>query len=94
MTKKNGNIWKIVGILIGVGLAVAGWVWNAAVLSSDVKVNCRDIATMSPEVQKNSEHRIEDEIDTPWIKKDIQEINLRISRMEVMQERILEEVRK
>jgi len=71
MTKKNGNIYKITGIIIGIGLAVAGWIWNAAVLSSDVKINCRDIAAISAVEEVQDKNIDENEDAIIGIKKDL-----------------------
>ena len=85
--KSNGIIWKIVGILITLGVLAVGVIYGYANLGHEVAENCKDIAVIAPEVQKNTEHRLKDEVDTRYIKE-------KISNIETVQRQILEEVRK
>lgn len=87
MTRRNGTIWKVIGTVITLALIAAGIVAAYTEMGHQVKDNCEDIEAMQPEVQKNSEHRITDEVDTKYIKEKIEDI-------QATQEKILEEVRK
>lgn len=66
--------------LIGLLILAAGVVGSYAVLGHIV-------TKMEPEVRKNTEHRIQDEVDTKYIKE-------KISNIETVQRQILTEVRK
>lgn len=98
MTKSkesNGNKLKTVLLpILTVATIFATIVAGYTTLGHQTTDNKEDISALTPEVHLNSEHRIEDEIDTPWLKRDVAEIKLRISRMETVQEQILEEVRR
>lgn len=85
---KNGNgMWKIVAVIVGVAgtLISVGIIY--ATICGDVETNCREIAGIKPEVKMNSEHRLQDVVDTKYIKE-------KISDIEIVQRQILEEVRK
>lgn len=83
----NGSIWKIVSILITLGALAVGAIYGYASLGHEVVDNCKEIKEMKPEVQKNTEHRIQDEVATEYIKE-------KIANIETVQRQILEEVRK
>jgi hypothetical protein len=72
----NGNTKWLIGLLI----LAAGVVGSYAVLGHIV-------SQMEPDVRKNTEHRIQDEVDTKYIKE-------KISDIERVQQEILAEVRK
>ncbi|MFW9894046.1 MAG: hypothetical protein ACFFFO_17715 [Candidatus Thorarchaeota archaeon] len=76
----NGTLWKILiwaaGALIAIGVAYA-----------TIGNNTDRIKTIEPEVKLNSNHRLQDEIDTQYVKK-------RLENIETMQKAILDEVRK
>lgn len=86
-TQRNNGFWKLIiaiaglaGTLISIGVIYA-------TLSSGVETNCRDISIIKPEIKLNTEHRIQDKVDTLYIKKEIDNIK-------ELQKEILEEVRK
>ena len=88
MAKKNINgLWKIVIAIFGIAgtLISVGVIY--ATLNKDVETNCREIVAIKPEVKLNTEHRIQDQVDTEYIKE-------KISNIETVQKQILEEVRK
>lgn len=59
--KNNGNMWKIVGILIALGLAIAGWIWNAAIVFGEVNHNKIAINELKAvDVSMNNEFRQKD----------------------------------
>lgn len=87
MANKNGMIWKIVGTIITLTVIAAGVVAGYTTLGHQVDDNADDIETMEPEVQKNSEYRIQNEVDLKYIKE-------KISNIETVQQQILEEVQK
>jgi hypothetical protein len=87
MKNSNGTIWKIAGLLTTVLVLVVSIAIAYGTLDHEVDDNCKSIAEMKPDVQKNNEHRIKDEVDTIYIKE-------KITNIEIVQKQILEEVRK
>ena len=75
-TKLNGNLKWLISLVV----LAAGIIASYAVLGHDV-------AEMKPDVKDNTEHRIQDEVDTRYIKE-------KISNIETVQRQILTEVRK
>ncbi len=98
--KRNGTtkILKIIGIVVTILLAVAaaafGLMLDYGEQGHQVLDNEAEIAQMQPEVQKNTTHRVEDEIDTPYIKRDIAGIKQDVVEIKKMQHEILREVKK
>lgn len=76
----NGTWWKILMWAAG-GLVAAG------IALASIGTNTQRINRMEPEVQKNSEHRLQDEVDTRYVKE-------KIASIEAMQKQILQEVKK
>jgi hypothetical protein len=83
----NGSLWKIISVVITLAVVGGSIIFGYATLGHNVGDNCDDIAEMKPIVQLNSEHRIQDEVDTRYIKE-------KISNIETVQRQILDEVRK
>jgi len=89
---KNGNgtlriILIVIGILVTLALAGTSAVLKYGNQAHQVEDNCKTIGEMEPEIKKNSEHRIQDKVDTKYFKEKIENI-------EVVQKQILDEVRK
>lgn len=82
MTKKNGTIWRIISIGITVGIVAAGIIYGYADVDHQVDDNCDDIKEMKPNVEENTKHRLQDEVDTRYIKE-------KISNIEKVQQEIL-----
>lgn len=79
MTKRNGT-WKVIATIGGFIIVIVGAAVTYGVLFKTVN-------DMEPDVKLNTEHRIQDEVDTRYIKE-------KISDIEVIQRQILVEVRK
>jgi hypothetical protein len=68
MAKQNGNLkWLVT--MIGLAMILAGAVASHQIISA-----CVD--DMKPKVELNSQHRLTDEADTPYIKQSIAEIKV------------------
>lgn len=88
MTKKrNGTIWRIISIGMTVVIIAVGIIYGYADIGHQVDTNCDDIKEMKPDVGKNTEHRLQDEVDTRYIKE-------KISNIETVQQQILTAVQK
>jgi len=83
----NATIIKLLGVIATISIVLGSFVYGYAILNGYVAVNCKDIAIMKPEIKQNTEHRLQDEVDTQYIKQEISEIK-------IIQKQILEEVRK
>lgn len=81
-SKGNGTIWKVISIGITIVIIAAGIIYGYADIGHQVGDNCEDIKEMKPDVGKNTEHRIQDEVDTRYIKE-------KISNIETVQQQIL-----
>lgn len=79
MAKRNGT-WKVIATIGGFIIVIVGAAVTYGVLFKTVN-------DMEPDVKLNTEHRIQDEVDTRYIKE-------KISDIEVIQQQILVEVRK
>jgi hypothetical protein len=90
MTKKNGTIWKIIAIVVAVAMAVAGWVWNAAVLSSHVDTNKTVIAQIEPKVEANEDKCLILEMKLDRLDEKLSEQKERQQAMLVLQQQILD----
>lgn len=89
---KNGNgtlraILIVIGILVTLALAGTSALMKYGNQGHQVEDNSKDIKEMKPVLQKNSEHRLQDEVDTKYIKE-------KITNIERVQQVILDEVRK
>ena len=73
MAKMNGNV-KWVAALIGLLLAVGGWIWNAAVVCEQVKNNDKEDARVHPIAEQNHEDIVRLQADVTYIKKGVDEI--------------------
>lgn len=82
MTKKNGTIRRIISLGITLTIIAAGIIYGYADIGHQVGDNCDDIKEMKPDVEKNTEHRLQDEVDTRYIKE-------KISNIETVQRQIL-----
>jgi len=93
-TQKNGNIWKIVGVILSIACLGAAIVGGYTELGHQVKDNCASITVLKPDVRLNNEHRITDEVDSVYIKQDVIEIKGTLDRFiteqRAVNERILE----
>lgn len=56
--KANGNLWKIVSIVITLLIVATGVIMGYTNIGHQVGDNSEDIESMKPEVEKNKEHRI------------------------------------
>ena len=84
---KNNGFWKLIIVIVGIAgtLISLGIIYET--LNGGVKLNCAEITAIKPEVKKNTEYRLQAEIDGKYIKQQINEIK-------VIQKEILDEVRK
>lgn len=89
MAKRNGQIWKMVAVIVVVALAAGGWVWNAAIIYGSVSTNSTAIAEIKPEVHENTQGRIYVEQDIVYIKEYLREI--KVAQKEIVEE--LKEIR-
>jgi len=80
---KNNTLWKAVAMIITLSTLAGGIIYGYAILSSEVAGNTK----LHPRVEKNTEFRLQSEIDTKYLKE-------KISNIEIVQRQILEEVRK
>jgi len=97
MTKKtNGTLRVIVLIasILAFAVSIGALVWDASGKSKDIQHTERRVTVLEPIVELNSKHRLEDEIDTPYIKEDIAEIKKQLIEFNTVQQQILVEVRK
>lgn len=68
--RMNGNLWKIVTVIISVASVAGVIIYGYGDLSHQVDDN----ANKAPEITLNTEHRITDEAETPHLKEAIKEI--------------------
>lgn len=100
--QKNGTLWRVLGIIVSLVVIGAAIVTSYASLGKDVESNAKEITGVKdglkdylwPEVKLNTNHRMRDDVDTPYIKQDVAEIKTRIKAMETVQQEILREVQK
>jgi hypothetical protein len=95
MIKTNLNGWlKLVLILSGLAgtLISVGIIY--ASLNNGVNANCKEITILKPEVGKNTEHRLKDEVDTTYIKQSIQNIEQTQQEQARLMQEIYREVKK
>lgn len=77
---KNNVLWKIISILVTLGILAGGAIYGYASLSHEVVDNGEDIAAMEPDVQKNNEHRIKFEEKITNMESDIKEILVEVKK--------------
>ena len=79
--KNNGQVWKVIGTLVGSGILVtmATMIWQASTIASRVNTNCDIIQEIKheeiPRIEKNKD-------DIIGMKKDIAQILANIEKME------------
>lgn len=78
MTNKNGNIVKWLGILLALGLAITGWVWNAAILSSTVTANVKEDGEVHAMTRENKHTLIEHGKDIAQNRRDIETLQTQV----------------
>lgn len=86
MKQANSSILKITTLVVtlvtlGVGLVVA-----FTNVDNRTERNTDDIAVLIPQVNKNTEHRLQDDVDTRYVKEKLANIDLKMTE-------ILEEIR-
>ena len=79
MAKINGNA-KWVAIIIGLGLAVGGWIWNAAVVCQRVEHNATEDARVHPIAEQNHDDIIEIKRDLSYIRSGVDEIKAELKK--------------
>jgi len=82
MTRKNGTIWRIISLVVTVVIIAVGVIYGYADIGNQVGHNCEDIMEMKPNVKKNTEYRLQDEVDQRYIRE-------KISNIETVQRQIL-----
>ena len=85
MLNANGNIWKIIGTLLGSGIiiTIAAWIWQASTIASRVENNCEEITTLKAEIKADIEPIVQTNHDAIiGIKKDIIQILAAQQRIE------------
>jgi len=88
MTKQtNGTVWKIIGLVIAVGLTAVVWIWQASSIASSVGVNSGEIQLLKPVVRQN-------ELSIETLKLSVGHNEEVQKQMLEMQKAILEEVQK
>jgi len=88
MTKQtNGTVWKIIGLVIAVGLTAVVWIWQASSIASSVGVNSGEIQILKPVVRQN-------ELSIETLKLSVGHNEEVQKQMLEMQKAILEEVQK
>ena len=92
----NGSIKMIVMIasIAAFAISIGVLVWDASGKSKDIEHTEKRVNYLEPIVEQNSKHRLEDEIDTPYIKEDIRDIKTQMEVFNTLQQEILIEVRK
>ncbi len=80
MKSGNGIIWKIISILVTLGVLAGGAIYGYASLNHEVDDNSEDIAALEPDVQKNNEHRIKFEEKITNMESDIKEILVEVKK--------------
>ena len=79
MAKINGNA-KWVAIIIGLGLAVGGWIWNAAVVCQRVEHNATEDARVHPIAEQSHEDIVRLQTDVKYIRVGIDEIKAELKK--------------
>lgn len=99
MAKGNSNgtlriILIVIAILVTLALAGTSAVLNYGDQSHQTEDNSKDIEEMKPGIEKNTTHRLQDEIDTIGVKKDIKRLSTQVGELETAQEAGFREILK
>lgn len=97
MTKSNSNgtlriILIVIAILVTIALAGTSAVLNYGDQSHQTADNSKDIKEMKPGIEKNTTHRLQDEIDTIGVKKDIARLSVKVGNLETAQQAGFKEI--
>lgn len=83
LTEQNGNAFRWLA-LVGVIVIVIGWIWNAAILSRDLKVNIADDEKTHTKLQQtgtdNREAILRLQSDVQYIRTGIDEIKKELKK--------------
>ncbi len=93
---KNGNaiLWKIISILVTLAILAGGAIYGYASLNHEVVDNSEDIDAMEPVVDSNKTKIIGIEKDISFMSQQIAEQAVMQKQMLILQQDILDEVRK
>jgi hypothetical protein len=78
-TTMNGNA-KWVGLILVIMMAVAGWIWNAAMICGRVESNDKEDARVHPITEQNHDDIIEIKRDVTYIRKSVDEIKAELKK--------------
>lgn len=79
-TTMNGNAKWAVGLILIIGMAVAGWIWNAAVVCQKVEHNAAEDARVHPITERNHDDIIEIKRDISYIRSGVDEIKAELKK--------------
>ena len=78
-TTLNGNA-KWVGLILVIVMAVAGWIWNAAVVCQKVEHNAAEDARVHPIAEHNHDDIIAIKRDVTYIRSSVDEIKAELKK--------------
>jgi len=78
-TTMNGNA-KWVGLILVIMMAVAGWIWNAAIICGQMESNTKEDARVHPVAEQNHDDIVRLQADVKYIRVGIDEIKAELKK--------------